>query len=168
MPDNTLPQASKPQPIDTAPKDGGWILGHIPVDPDKSWRQPWMILTWGDNGWMDAGDYNPQEPIEWVPLPDPQPEPTGWTPPSGTIRMQEITGEGWTMSGQPVEVPWRWMVYIEKSDGSYDEYRDTFHEVTFEDAHERAMKWREKFGLPIATVSLDKKVVSLLPAVTRQ
>lgn len=165
--------APKPQPMDTAPKDGGWVLGRVREQADDTHWQPWTVVTWSDGaeahdlGWYDD-DGNRQEPTQWVPLPDPQPRPTGWTPPVGTIRMEEITGEGWTCNGQPCEVPWRWAVFIEKPDGSYDEYRETQHEVTFEQAAARAKRWREKFGLPIVTVSLDQKVVAMLPPVTRQ
>ena len=155
--------APKPQPIDTAPKDGGWILGHVPVEPDKSWRQPWMILTWGDSGWVDANDYYEQQPVEWVPLPDPQPSPTGWTPASGTIRINQITGQGWTINGQPAEVPYRWEVYIELPDGSLDEYRELWHYVTLEEADKRALKWRDEFCLPLTKTFLDKNVVTLRP-----
>ncbi|OYW85183.1 MAG: hypothetical protein B7Z20_09570 [Sphingobium sp. 32-64-5] len=93
--------SAKPLPITSAPKDGGWILGHVPKNADGPYAQPWIILTWGDSGWMDD-DGTPHEPVEWVALPDPQPARTGWTPPSGTIRIVEITGDGWTMNGKPV------------------------------------------------------------------
>lgn len=173
MPDNTLLQAPKPQPIETAPKDGGWILGRIRHEVDDTYRQPWAILSWGDGadahdfGWYDD-EGNRQEPTQWVPLPDPQPFPTGWTPPVGTIKIAEITGEGWTCNGKPVEVPYRWLIYIEKPDGSCDEYREPWHEVTLSAAQRRAERWSAKFGLPVIIVPLDNKVVSLLPAATRQ
>lgn len=162
-----------PQPIETAPKDGGWILGLVRQEISDTYRQPWAIVTWSDGaevhdfGWYDD-EGNRQEPVQWVPLPDPQPYPTGWTPPSGTIRMEEITGDGWTCNGEPCVVPWRWVVFIEKADGSYDEYRDTHHEVTLVAAEARAERWRQKFGLPVVKVSLDRKLIPLFPAVTRQ
>lgn len=168
MPDNTVPSAPKPQPIDTAPKDGGWILGHVPVEPDKSWRQPWMILTWGDSGWVDANDYNEQQPVEWVPLPDPQPEPTGWSPVEGIIVLQEITGEGWTCNGKPCEVPYRWEAYIEKPDGSIDEYRELWHYNTLQQAEGRATKWQSQFSLSIVVRTLSSNVVPFKPAGTLQ
>lgn len=154
------------QPMDMARKNGGWVLGYVPFRAEKGFM-PWLAVTWGDNGWVDDnGDQC--DPTCWVPLPDPQPENTGWTPPAGTIRVQEITGEGWTMNGKPVEVPYRWAVFIEKPDGTYDEYREIDHTVTIEQAQERALKWRQKFGLPIETTFLDKKVVPFKPPVTLQ
>ncbi|KKW93942.1 hypothetical protein YP76_04695 [Sphingobium chungbukense] len=163
----------KPQPIETAPKDGGWILGQVQQEPSDIYRQPWAILTWSDGaevhdfGWYDD-DGNRHEPTRWVPLPDPQPFPTGWSPPCGTIRIEEITGEGWTCNGKPIDVPYRWVVYIEKPDGSYDEYRESWHAATLAEAQARAERWRAKFGLPIVTVPLDKKVIPFKPAVTKQ
>jgi hypothetical protein len=158
-----MPTVAVPQPIDTAPKNGGWILGHVPVDPAKPWRQPWMILTWGDEGWVDANDYNPQEPVSWVPLPDPQPEPTSWAPAEGTIVMQEITGKGWTCNGKPCDVPWRWEAYIEKLDGSIDEYRELWHYATIDEAQARATKWQQRLSLPIVVRPLPSNVVPFKP-----
>lgn len=162
-----------PQPIDTAPKDGGWILGLVRTEINDTYRQPWAIVSWGDGahchdfGWYDD-EGNRQEPTQWVPLPDPQPFPTGWTPPSGTIYVREITGEGWTSNGQPIKVPYRWEVYIEKPDGSYDEYRESWHDATLERAHLHARRWQQKFGLPIMIVHLDKRIPPSQLAVTRQ
>jgi len=161
------PRPITPQPIETAPKDGGWILGHVPKNALAPYNHPWIILTWGDSGWMDD-DGNGHEPIEWVPLPDPQPALTGWTPPSGTIQIIEITGEGWTRNGKPIEVPYRWQISIEKADGSYDEYRDIWHAVTSEEAEARALKWQAEIGLPIVRVPLDRRVIPFRPAVTKQ
>ncbi|MBZ9649411.1 hypothetical protein K9B33_17895 [Sphingobium sp. 3R8] len=159
--------APKPQPIDTALKNGGWILGHVPKNAPYPYNHPWVILTWGDEGWAED-DGGQHEPIEWLPLPDPQPTPTGWAPASGIIKIAEITGKGWKINGQPAEVPWRWEVYIEKPDGSIDDYRELWHYATIDQAQARAIKWRDKFGLPVVTVSLDQKVVAMLPPVTRQ
>lgn len=162
-----------PQPIDTAPKDGGWILGLVRTEINDTYRQPWAIVSWGDGadchdfGWYDD-EGNRQEPTQWVPLPDPQPFPTGWTPPSGTIYVREITGEGWTCNGKSIEVPYRWIVYIEKPDGDCDNYREPWHEATVDAAHAFAARWRDKFGLPIVTVPLDGKVIPFRPAVPRQ
>jgi len=162
-----------PREMDRAPKNGGWILGLVRTEIDDTYRQPWVILTWSDGaevhdfGWYDDEGIR-HEPTLWVPLPDPQPFPTGWEPPCGTIVVAEITGDGWTVNGKPIEMPYRWMGYIEKTDGSYDEYRETWHAVTLAEAQARAERWREKFGLPIVTVPLDKKVIPFQPPVTRQ
>jgi hypothetical protein len=157
-----------PQPIETAPKNGGWVLGLVLLDgpTDTQW-QPWVPVTWGDDGWVDD-DYNRQDPKGWVSLPDPQPRPTGWTPPAGTIVIAEITGEGWTCNGEPMTVKWRWSIFVEKPDGSYDEYRETNFAITHDEAVIRAEKLQAKIGLPIVTVPLAGKVVPLLPEVTRQ
>lgn len=162
-----------PQPIDTAPKDGGWILGLVREEIDDTYRQPWAIVSWGDGaeshdfGWYDDDGLR-REPVQWVPLPDPQPFPTGWAPPCGTIKIAEITGEGWTCNGEPCAVPWRWVVFIEKPDGAHDEYREAWHAVTIDEAVARAERWRQKFGLPVVTVPLDGNVIPLRPKVTRQ
>ena len=153
-----------PQPIETAPKNGGWVLGLVlPRGPTETRWQPWMPVTWGDTGWYDDEGCG-QEPTAWVPLPDPQPKATGWTPPSGRIRVAEITGDGWTCNGKPVEVSWRWLISVEKPDGSYDEYRDTDMAVTREEAVMRATKLQAKIGLPIVIVPLGRKVIPLRPA----
>ncbi|PZQ54167.1 MAG: hypothetical protein DI555_13980 [Novosphingobium pentaromativorans] len=156
------------QPIETAPKDGGWVLGLVLPDgpTDTNW-QPWVQVTWGDDGWCDD-DGCGVEPTAWAPLPDPQPKNTGWTPPTGTIRIVEITGDGWTCNGKPIAVEWRWLISVEKPDGSYDRYRDTDFAVTHDEAVARATRLQNKIGLPIVTVPLEGKVVSLLPELSRQ
>lgn len=148
-----------PQPIDTAPKDGGWVLGLVQPDgwTDRDW-QPWAIVTWGDSGWYDD-DGNPRAPVSWVPLPDPQPKPTGWRPPEGTILVVEITGDGWTSNGKPIEVSWRWQISVERLDGSHDEYRDYDFRNTRAQADATAARWAEKFGLPIKVIPLPSNVV---------
>lgn len=156
-----------PQPIETAPKDGGWILGHVPKNAPYPYNHPWVILTWGGSGWADD-EGNGHDPVAWVPLPDPQPAQTGWTPPSGTIRIVEITGDGWTCNGKPVDVPWRWIIEIEKPDGTRDDYRDHDIAASIDEAEARALKWQTKFGLPIIRVPLDQKVIPFRPAEMRQ
>jgi hypothetical protein len=147
------------QSIETAPRDGRWVLGLVlPDGPTKPFDQPWEVVAWGDRGWHDR-EYEPVNPARWTPLPDPQPAPTGWKPPEGTIIVEEITGEGWTCNGSPIEVPWRWYVYIELTDGSYDDHREGIHYVTYIEAERRAMKWQVDLGLPIKVTSLDPKVV---------
>jgi len=159
--------SSSPRSINTAPKDGGWILGHVPKNAEEPYRQPWVILTWGDAGWHD-NEGNGHDPVEWIPLPDPQPQNTGWMPPSGVIQMVEITGEGWTCNGQPADVPWRWIINIEKEDGTIDAYRDCDMAVTVEEAEARALRWQAKYGLPIVRIPLAGNVIPFRPRVTRQ
>lgn len=169
---NLIQEASKalrsigiPRDMAAAPVTDGWILGYDPTRAE--YYSAWMAATRCDSGWCDDHE-NEVNLTAWVPLPEPHPAPTGWSVPSGTIRVEEITGEGWTCNGKPIDVPWRWAVYIEKPDGSYDEYRDTDHVATIEAAEARALKWRGKLGLPIVIVPLDRKVIPLRPAVTRQ
>ncbi len=159
----------EPQPIETAPREGGWVLGLVlPGGPTDTHWQPWIPITWGDNGWVDD-DYNRQSPTAWVPLPDPQPRPTGWTPPAGTIKVQEITGEGWTSNGKPIAVPYRWQVYVELPDGSMDEYREWYPCATRQEADRHAMKWVESLGLPVVVVPLPPQpsnVIAFRPALS--
>lgn len=145
----------EPQPMGTAPKNGGWVLGLVLSEGAKpgSGRQPWEHVTWGDGGWHDD-DGNSCEPVAWVPLPDPQPNNTGWMPPEGTIRVVELEAGGWTSNGKPIEVSWRWMVEIERSDGSRDDYRDCDFRDTQEQAAAVAARWAAQFGLPIKVVPL--------------
>lgn len=161
-----------PQPIETAPKDGGWVLGLVlPDGPTDAHWQPWLPVTWGDLGWHDD-DGNSQSPTLWVPIPDPQPQPTGWFPAEGIIKLEEITGEGWKINGQPTAVPWRWLVYIERPNGEMDEYRDWHHYVTLEEAERRALKMQDLFGLPVVKaplgVSSADEVIVLHPERTKQ
>lgn len=62
------------KPIDTAPRDGSWILG---------WRdtfiqdqiEVWRLATYNKNPdmWLNAADSNDydQQPTHWMPLPEP-------------------------------------------------------------------------------------------------
>lgn len=163
-----------PQAIETAPRDGGWILAHVPKNGVEPYNQPWLVLTWGDGpvdgeaGWCDD-DGNQHEPTEWVALPDPQPKPTGWSPAVGKIMIHETDGTGWTDGkGNPIEAPYRWWLSIERPDGTTDEYREPWPFVRLEDAQARAERYRHKFGLPIECVPLKGSTVVFLPAVTRQ
>lgn len=154
-----------PQPIESAPKDGGWVLGLVlPDGPTEARWQTWEPVTWSDGpltgnaGWYDD-DGCPCQPSAWVPFPDPQPRNTGWTPPTGVIQIAEITGDGWTSNGKPITVSWRWIIQIEKPDGTFDDYRECDFAVTIDEAEARAIKWQAKFGLPIVRVPLARKVV---------
>lgn len=149
------------QPIDTAPHNDGWILAYVPKRAEQHYVA-WLALTWGDSGWMDD-DGNACDPTLWSPLPDPQPNRTAWMPPEGVIHVEEITGEGWKLNGKPTSVPYRWSVYILRLDGTYDEYREICHYVTYPEAEARAAKWQQQFGLPIEASFLDPKVVPFAP-----
>lgn len=155
-----------PRAMDMAPKDGGWVMAYVPKLAEQGYT-PWLSLTWGDKGWEDDGS-NGHDPSVWFPIPDPQPNPTGWTPAEGEIVMQEITGEGWTCNDKPIAVPYRWEVYIEKLDGSVDEYRELWHYATPEQAEARAAKWQSQFSLPIVVRPLPSNVVPFKPAGTLQ
>lgn len=58
------------QPIDTAPKDGTWMLTCRQNDTDSV-----RIAQWRAEGWCDDGDgYTIDErhwPTHWMPMPDP-------------------------------------------------------------------------------------------------
>lgn len=149
------------------PVDGRWFLAYDPTQPASLATYPWVLATRCDDGFHDQ-DWNGVTVKGWVDLPEPWPKPTGWWPPSGTIKITEITGDGWTSNGKPVPVPWRWLITVEKPDGSYDEYRDTDMANTHDEAVVRATKLQEKIGLPIVTMPLSGKVTALRPAVTRQ
>lgn len=154
------------QPIESAPLNGGWILGYEPALKATSWSSaPWVIVTRCDSGsgWSDI-DGNGLNPTHWAPLPDPQPEPTKWLPAEGTIRVVEVGADGWTDGkGKPVAVSWRWMVDIERPDGSFDEYRDCDFRETLEQAQAAADRWAKQYGLPVVTVPLDRKVIPFQP-----
>jgi hypothetical protein len=153
--------------ITPPPMDGRWILAYDPTLSEFVSSRPWVLATRCDDGFHDEGGSG-VEVAGWVDLPEPWPKPTGWTPPSGTIRITEITGDGWTCNGKPVSVSWRWIIDVQKPDGSRDEYRDCDMAVTLEEAEARAVKWQAKIGLPIVKVPLDRKVVPIRPAATRQ
>lgn len=57
------------QPIETAPKDGAWVLVIEGQVPDK----PQFVAKWNDYGWVDCDDdvnYT-INPTHWMPLPEP-------------------------------------------------------------------------------------------------
>lgn len=151
------------QPMDTAPRNGGWVLGLVlPDGPTDTEWQPWISVTWGDKGWVDDND-NRCDPVAWVPLPDPQPRPTGWEPAVGTIMVEEINGKGWTVNGKPADVPYRWFVCVHKPDGSIDEYREWWPYADRESADRRAAKWSDELGLPIIVTLLPTPPSNVIP-----
>jgi hypothetical protein len=154
------------QPIDTAPKSDGWLLGYVPLKAERSYV-PWIAITWRDEGWCDD-DGNVCDPTLWARLPDPQPKTTGWRPVEGTIVIHETTGKGWTCNGKPCAPVWIWSVSIERNDGSCDDYREVDGRMTLPEAEALALRWQAKYGLPIKLVPLDGKIVPFRPQVTRQ
>ncbi|MGY2732779.1 hypothetical protein [Sphingomonas sp. UYP23] len=157
---------TKAQPIETAPIGDGWILGY---DPDLGERQyvPWLAMTWSDSGWVDDNGET-RAPTLWAPLPDPQPKATGWRPVEGTILILETTGDGWSSNGKPCAPLWIWSVSIERSDGSYDDYREVDRRMTLSEAEVLALRWQAKYGLAIRTVPLGGEIVIFRPKATRQ
>lgn len=153
--------------ISTAPLDGRWILACDPsIKYPQSFHGPWVIATRSDqkSGWAD-GEGNEVSPTRWSPLPDPQPEPTKWLPVEGKICIEEITGGGWTDGkGKPVTVSWRWIIYIERSDGSIDEYREQDLANTLDEAQATAARrWVDRFHLPVVVRPLGDKIITLTP-----
>jgi hypothetical protein len=153
-------------PTADAPQDGRWLLGYVPSRAEHG--RGWCLIAWGDSGWHDDA-WNEVGPDLCALLPDPQPKHTGWQPPAGRIRLTELSSDGWTDGeGNPISAPWRWMIDIERPDGTYDKYRDNDMRVTREEGERCALKWQEKFGLPIVIEELDRKVLQFRPPVTRQ
>ena len=65
------------QPIDTAPKDGTWIIvcyNDSPCGvPDlDSWFPGMKIVRWEYDAWMFCSEYSiGEDPTHWMPLPNP-------------------------------------------------------------------------------------------------
>lgn len=68
---------TKWRPIETAPKDGTWILGFRPL---KEYCDQWEVWRWvetvGFVGWENAADTSDfcGHPTHWMPLPNPPEE----------------------------------------------------------------------------------------------
>lgn len=123
------------QPIDTAPTGDGWILGF--AGPAE--RFPWQPMTRCDEGWIDDdGLYH--TPTHWLPMPDPQPQPTGWSPPRG-----EIVVEACWIGDDRVPM---FLVSIVGPDGKYDDAREPDFRQTLDQAVTSAIKWSVEIGLP--------------------
>lgn len=165
-----MTEQSTIRPMGTAPLNDGWILGLVDEEGRvHSHDEPWQILTRCDpdkdgREWCDYGG-NYYSPSDWAILPDPQPKATGWRPVEGTICIAETTGDGWTDGkGNPVKVSWRWQIFIERSDGSCDEYRGCDFANTLDDAKAKADRnWVARYNLPVVIRPLDGKVVALRP-----
>lgn len=126
-----------PRDIATAPEDDRWILGY---DPSVATGQPWMLVARCDAGWHDEAYYG-AHPTMWMPLPDPQPEPTGWRKAAGTIRIIKAWSD---------QIPrLTHLVEVIKPDGSADERREPDFAYDIEEARHRAAKLAAVLGLPV-------------------
>jgi len=104
-----------PDPIAAAPDGDGWVLGYVPIRGELHDKSPWLAITRCDGGWRDDEGYL-VEPTVFVPLPDPQPCPTGWKRAEGAI----FVSNGWLGDDRkPV-----WLVGITLPDGSNDDSRE--------------------------------------------
>ena len=63
------------QPIETAPKDGTWILVYKPFNlygfDDSEWYVDKYIVRWADECWNISMDDIVVYPTHWMPLPNP-------------------------------------------------------------------------------------------------
>ena len=55
-------------PIETAPKDGTWLLIYESIGVNTKWSAC-DIAHWSDDQWANGGDY-PVRPTHWMPLPE--------------------------------------------------------------------------------------------------
>ncbi|KMS58697.1 hypothetical protein [Sphingobium cupriresistens] len=141
-----LRELAVPKPIGAAPDDDRWILGY---DPAATVGPPWLLVARCDGGWHDEAFYD-ANPTMWAPLPDPQPEPTGWRKAEGTIQIIKA----WSK-----DIPWlTHLVEVVKPDGSVDNNREPDMATSIEDARRRAAAWAVKLSLPVVEVD-DKNVV---------
>ncbi|NML88720.1 DUF551 domain-containing protein [Sphingobium sp. TB-6] len=135
-----------PRDISAAPPGDGWILGYDPSIADDG-RSPWVPMTRGDGGWYDDGvdDY---QPTMWVPLPDPQPEPSGWRPAEGHVEIA-----AGMLRGRPV-----FIASIIKPDGTQDIPRDCRLANTAEGIRAEGFSWASDLNLPVVDL-IDANVV---------
>ena len=63
------------QPIETAPKDGTWILVYKPFNlygfDDSKWFVDKYIVRWADECWNISMEDKVAYPTHWMPLPKP-------------------------------------------------------------------------------------------------
>ncbi|QTH21966.1 hypothetical protein HRJ34_00030 [Rhizorhabdus wittichii] len=125
-------------PIAEAPAGDGWIMALVPDRLDGT--RPWVPATRCDGGWCDEDGYS-VEPTGWVPLPDPQPAPTGWRPAEGVIRI---------IRASSADIPWlRYLVEVVGLDGKADDTREPDMARDIEDAERRAAWMAAQLRLPI-------------------
>lgn len=130
--------AAVPRPIQNAPDNDGWVLAYIPGRSEK--LPPWTLATRCDGGWCDEEGYG-VDPTMWVPLPDPQPAPTGWRKAEGTIRISSAWSE---------QIPWlTHIIEVVKPDGEADRSREPDLACSLGEARQRAAAWADKIGLPV-------------------
>ncbi|KKW92279.1 hypothetical protein [Sphingobium chungbukense] len=135
-----------PRDISTAPPGDGWILGYDPSIAEPG-RSPWVPMTRGDGGWYDDG-VDVYQPTMWVPLPDPQPEPSGWRPAEGHIEIA-----AGMLQGRPV-----FIASIIKPDGTQDIPRDCRLANTAEGIRAEGLSWASDLNLPVVDM-IDANVV---------
>lgn len=63
----SLPRAGW-QPIETAPKDGTWVL--LYEQPQPGWSAPAHVAQWSRGEWQEAGEYGVNDATHWQPLPE--------------------------------------------------------------------------------------------------
>lgn len=137
-----------PRDISTAPPGDGWILAY---DPSITGRSPWLPATRCDGGWID-NRVDMVDPTMWVPLPDPQPEPSGWRPAEGHVEIASGL-----LCGKPV-----FIATVIKPDGTQDIPRDADIADTAEAIRHRAAIWAEQLGLPVVD-TIDANVLPFRP-----
>lgn len=135
-----------PRDISTAPEGDGWILGYDPSINDEH-RSPWLPLTRCDSGWADDG-VDTYQPTMWVPLPDPQPTPTGWRCAEGHIEV----AHGF-MQNKPI-----FIATVIKPDGTQDIPRDAMLSHTADGIRAEAESWAKQLGLPVVD-TIDANVL---------
>lgn len=136
-----LRSAAVPRAMELAPENDGWVLAYMPGRSEKS--PPWALATRCDGGWCDEDGYG-VDPTVWVPLPDPQPTPTGWRKAEGTIRIVRAWSD---------QIPWlTHLVEVIKPDGNADERREPDMASSIEEARHRAARWAIELGLPVEEV----------------
>ncbi|CCW15782.1 hypothetical protein EBBID32_1100 [Sphingobium indicum BiD32] len=133
-----------PKPIDKAPDDDRWILAY---DPAYNSPCQWVPATRCDDGWHDEG-FNGIDPTMWVPLPDPQPAPSGWCKAEGHVQIA-----AGSVQGQPIFV-----ASVIKPDGTQDIPRDVKLAGTAHDIRAAAEKWAKQLGIPVFDM-IDANVV---------
>lgn len=135
-----LDSAPPPMRKNRPPMDGRWILGFVPHCSDRGRTRPWAIVTRSDEGFIDEWGDEVFEVEGWLPLPDPQPRPTDWTPPTGALRVcrARIAESGWQ----------GWIMTVMKADGD-DDSREPWLYNSEAEVDEAAKRYSDRYTLPI-------------------